>query len=82
LYEYKHIKPGKGALQLLAFAGTVYGLYVASSFVYPDRPSAPKEYEGGLDKELGGEGAVPVSKNLVSNVLVKKLTAHQGTQGR
>ena len=24
----------------------------------PDRPSYPKEYEGGLDKELGGAGGV------------------------
>ncbi len=25
---------------------------------YPDRPSVPRTFPGGLDRELGGEGAV------------------------
>lgn len=29
---------------------------------YPDRPSAPKEYPEGLEAELGGSGALRVSK--------------------
>ena len=27
---------------------------------YPDRVAVDRGYEGGLDRELGGEGAVPV----------------------
>ena len=58
----------------------MYGLYVASSFVYPDRPSVPKEYEGGLDKELGGEGAVLVCKTLggkVERIVANHSSRHQ-----
>lgn len=28
---------------------------------YPDKPSFPREFEGGLERELGGPGAVRVS---------------------
>lgn len=35
----------------------IYGV----SLVYPDMPAYPKEYEGGLLKELGGAGATKVS---------------------
>lgn len=28
---------------------------------YPDKPAFPREFEGGLERELGGPGAVRVS---------------------
>ena len=28
---------------------------------YPDKQSAPREFEGGLERELGGPGALRVS---------------------
>lgn len=28
---------------------------------YPDRPAYPREFEGGLERELGGPGATRVS---------------------
>ena len=60
LYEYTHMTPARGFLiwgvLISVVLSGVYGL----SFYYPDRPSAPKEYESGLDKELGGPGAVRV----------------------
>ena len=31
------------------------------SLYYPDKPSAPKTYADGLEKELGGPNAVPVT---------------------
>ncbi|KAI9825639.1 MAG: hypothetical protein M1832_000983 [Thelocarpon impressellum] len=61
-YEYTHTKPGKGALQLLAFVATVFGLVGVVRLVYPDRPSAPREFPGGLEEELGGVGAVRARK--------------------
>lgn len=60
-YEYTHTKPGKGALQLLSFVAAVFGLCGVVSMVYPDKPSAPREFEGGLESELGGPNAVRVS---------------------
>lgn len=59
-YEYTHTPPGKGALQLLCFVSVVLGLSYVVSFNYPDRPTVPKEYEGGLEEELGGSAAVRV----------------------
>ena len=60
-YEYTHVKPGKGALQLLAFVGIVLGFCGIVSYTYPDKVSAPREFEGGLEAELGGPNAVRVS---------------------
>jgi len=48
-----------------AFISTVLGLSYTVGMLYPDRPSAAKEYEGGLEKELGGPGAVRVSPSML-----------------
>ncbi|RDW77338.1 hypothetical protein BP6252_05391 [Coleophoma cylindrospora] len=56
--EYTHVKPGKGALQLLTYVGAVFGLCGVVSLYYPDKQSAPREFPGGLEKELGGPAAV------------------------
>lgn len=58
LYEYTHFSPARIGVLWLAFAGAVGTLSTAVYFTYPDRPAFPKEYEGGLDRELGGMGAV------------------------
>jgi len=57
-YEYTHTSPGKGALQILCFVSVVLGLCGVVSLCYPDVPTVPKEYEGGLEEELGGPAAV------------------------
>ncbi|KAL3423735.1 nadh:ubiquinone oxidoreductase subunit [Phlyctema vagabunda] len=57
-HEYTHVKPGKGALQLLTFVGAVFGLCAVISIYYPDKQSAPREFEGGLERELGGPKAL------------------------
>jgi len=57
-HEYTHAKPGKAFFQLGCFIATVFGLCGIVSLTYEDRPSAPKEYEGGLEAELGGPLAV------------------------
>lgn len=53
--------PARGALIWGILASIVLGGVYTASFYYPDRPSAPVEYEAGLDKELGGPGSVRVS---------------------
>jgi NADH dehydrogenase (ubiquinone) 1 beta subcomplex subunit 8 len=58
--EYTHTKPGKGAFQLACFVAAVLTLCTAVMMSYPDRPSAPREFEGGLEAELGGPGALRV----------------------
>lgn len=53
---------GKMGMAMWAFfLSCVGGLGFAVYSTYPDRPSAPKEYEGGLEAELGGPGALRVS---------------------
>lgn len=45
--------------------GTFLAVFFSVSGViylnYPDRPAYPREYEGGLERELGGPGAMRVS---------------------
>lgn len=59
-WEYTWVTPGKGLLQIGAFIVTFLGVVYAVKAVYPDKPSYPREFEGGLEKELGGIGAVRV----------------------
>lgn len=61
LEEYTHMSPGRGLLLWSGFIATILGLGYAVSQTYPDRPSAPKEYPGGLETELGGPRAPRVS---------------------
>ena len=67
LWEYTHMTPARGALIWGILASIVLGGVYTASFYYPDRPSAPVEYEAGLNKELGGPGSVRVSLH-VSNM--------------
>lgn len=59
--EYTHTPPGKGAFQIGCFVAVVFGLCGVVAAMYPDKPSAPREFEGGLEKELGGPNAIRVS---------------------
>ena len=62
--EYTHFKPGKGIFLIGCWVASVLGLCGVVSLYYPDKPSAPRTFPGGLDKELGGAGAVWVSSLL------------------
>lgn len=53
--------PGKAAFQLGCFVSVVLALCGVVSFIYPDKPSAPRTFPGGLDRELGGPRALLVS---------------------
>ncbi|KAK7970163.1 NADH:ubiquinone oxidoreductase 20.1kD subunit [Apiospora saccharicola] len=57
-YEYTWVSPAKGAVQFGAFVAVFLGVCYMISQVYPDKQSYPREYEGGLERELGGKGAV------------------------
>lgn len=61
LHDYNHFTPGWGGVLLGTFVVTVLGLCGAVSLVYPDRISVPKQYQDGLEAELGGPRAVRVS---------------------
>ncbi|KAL2017190.1 hypothetical protein VTK56DRAFT_2510 [Thermocarpiscus australiensis] len=57
-YEYTWITPGKGLMQIGAFIAVFLSVLYAVKLTYPDRVSYPREFEGGLERELGGAGAV------------------------
>ena len=55
------MSPLRGAVCWVAFfIGPIVGLYYTVKAFMPDKPSYPKEYEGGLEAEMGGPGAVRV----------------------
>jgi len=58
LHEYTFAKPGKAVFQIGCFVAAVLSLCGIVSLTYPDRPSAPREFEGGMERELGGPEAV------------------------
>ena len=59
-YEYTHYTPKQAFFLLGCFASAVGTLLGAVYFTYPDRPAAPRTFEGGLEEELGGPGVVRV----------------------
>ncbi|PHH66735.1 hypothetical protein CDD81_5867 [Ophiocordyceps australis] len=56
-YEYTWTTPGPGFVMLMAFVSVFLGLSAIVYYNYPDRVSYPREFEGGLERELGGPGA-------------------------
>lgn len=60
LEEYTHVKPGRAIFQVGCFVAAVLGLVAITSTMYPDKPSAPREFPDGLEKELGGPNALRV----------------------
>ncbi|KAK5938746.1 hypothetical protein PMZ80_008938 [Knufia obscura] len=58
LEEY-NVMTGKMGMAMWAFfLGCVGALSFGVYATYPDRPSAPRTFEGGLEEELGGPGAL------------------------
>jgi len=60
--QYTHVTPGKAVLSIGCFVVAVLGLSGVVSYLYPDKPSAPRTFPEGLEKELGGSGAVRARK--------------------
>jgi NADH dehydrogenase (ubiquinone) 1 beta subcomplex subunit 8 len=62
--QYTHVTSGKALLSVGTFVATFLGFCGLVSLYYPDRPSAPRTLPDGLEKELGGPGAVRVSLDM------------------
>lgn len=61
-YTYTWVAPAKGFFQVGVFIATFLSVCYAVKLTYPDKVAAPREFEGGLERELGGSGGVRVSK--------------------
>lgn len=59
--SYTHFKAPKAFFLLGCSIVTVFAFSGVVSFFYPDKPSAPRTFEDGLETELGGANAVRVS---------------------
>lgn len=59
-HQYTWVSNAKGAAQVGAFILTFLGVCMVIRQLYPDKPSFPREFEGGLERELGGPGAIRV----------------------
>ncbi len=60
-YEYTWTTTGWGLLQVGCFATVFLGLCYTVKLTYPDLPAYPREFEDGLERELGGAGTLTVS---------------------
>lgn len=61
-HEYTWVSPRRGLVQIGAFIATFLSVCYVVKATYPDRPSFPREFEDGLERELGGAGATRVSE--------------------
>lgn len=57
---YTHFTTSWGWVLMGTFVGTVLTLCGAVAVYYPDKPSVPRTFPGGLETELGGPGALSV----------------------
>lgn len=60
-WEYTWTTTGPGLIMVGSFITVFLGVTGIVYLNYPDMPSYPREFEGGLERELGGPGAVRVS---------------------
>ncbi|MCJ1362308.1 hypothetical protein MMC16_001411 [Acarospora aff. strigata] len=60
--EYTHYTSGKAFFLLGCFITTTLGLCGVVSMFYPDKPSTPREFPDGLERELGGPNALRARK--------------------
>lgn len=59
-YEYTWTTAGKAVIMLSTFFAVFLGVSGIVYLNYPDRVAYPREFEGGLERELGGPGAMRV----------------------
>jgi NADH dehydrogenase (ubiquinone) 1 beta subcomplex subunit 8 len=57
-WDYTWTTTGPGLVMIGTFIATVLGVSGVVYFNYPDRIAYPREFEAGLERELGGPGAV------------------------
>ena len=59
-WDYTHFTPNWGWVLFGTFVATFTGFCYTVKQFYPDKPSAPRTFADGLEKELGGPGALLV----------------------
>jgi NADH dehydrogenase (ubiquinone) 1 beta subcomplex subunit 8 len=59
-WDYTWTTTGPGLIMIGTFIATVLGVSGLVYLNYPDRIAYPREFENGLERELGGPGAVRV----------------------
>ncbi|KAF2453475.1 NADH:ubiquinone oxidoreductase 20.1kD subunit [Lineolata rhizophorae] len=60
--DYQHFSQRRG-LMLWGFTIATFAALMATvKMLYPDKPAAPRTFPGGLDEELGGQGALRARK--------------------
>ncbi|PFH58100.1 hypothetical protein XA68_14145 [Ophiocordyceps unilateralis] len=57
-YEYTWTTDGPALIMIGSFLAVALTMSGIVYLTYPDRPAYPREFEGGLERELGGPGAV------------------------
>ncbi|RJE19712.1 NADH ubiquinone oxidoreductase [Aspergillus sclerotialis] len=60
--QHTHVAPAKGLFHIGCFVAAFLGVCGVVSLYYPDKPSIPRTFPDGLEKELGGPGAVSARK--------------------
>lgn len=60
-HEYTHFTPAKGFFMCGCFVALILGLTFTVRLNQPDIPAMPREFQDGLEKELGGPRALRVS---------------------
>ncbi|CRG91521.1 NADH dehydrogenase (ubiquinone) 1 beta subcomplex 8 [Talaromyces islandicus] len=60
--QYNHVTSKKAFLSIGTFVAGFLGFCGLVSMYYPDKPSTPRTFPNGLEKELGGTEAVPARK--------------------
>lgn len=63
---YTHFTAGKGFFLLGCATSTILLLSGAVYLTYPDKPSVPRTFPDGLDKELGGNSTMLVGVKVFS----------------
>lgn len=59
--QYTHVTSNKALLSIGTFVVGFLGVCGLVSLYYPDKPSTPRTFSNGLEKELGGSAAIRVS---------------------
>lgn len=68
-YDYTWTTSGPAFIMLGTFTACFLSVVGLVYLTYPDMPVYPREFEGGLERELGGPGATRVSCYLSSPVV-------------
>ena len=74
LEEYNVFTTAGAAQGMMFYIASILGLCGIVYTFYPDKPAVPRTFPGGLDVELGGEGALLVCFNHGCKLWLMSLT--------